>query len=204
MMNVNIANAIVLRPNICIVANEQSPHFESKVKAMLDSLEQISVGKRLIEKIGNAAHTIYIKQGNDFYCYRQNEDAKILGKGCASVITCPDSSENDIYHTASLTLASKPPLVDFAHELIHAYHNSRGKNARNLFRCDTLVWSNDEEYHTIMGFPSKKPDRKTPKITENAILAALGLPERFGHKGPPSLKPVLCELPSPKGEGFQN
>lgn len=192
---INISNTKILRQNIYLSIDERFPSFESQVRSALDSLEQIEIGKRLIEKIAGASHKIFIKQGKGFYCCKENGDAEISGKGCRSLIIFPDLDpiENRTYYTAQLSLALKPGFVDFAHELIHAYHNSKGKNAKDIFRCDTLVWIRDEEYHTIMGFPSKKINRKTPKITENAILAAIGLPERFGYVSSSSIKPVLYQ-----------
>jgi len=195
MINLNANNTIMIRPNIYLSCDEESLRLENAVRNALDSLEQIPIGKQLIEKIGNAPHKIYIKKGKDFFCVKENDDAENPGKGCRSVILFPDlnSIENRTYYTAKLSLERKPAFVDFGHELIHAYHNSKGKRVINIFRCDTLIWSNDEEYHAIMGFPSKKENRKTPKITENAILSSLGLMERFGHISQSSIKPVLYQ-----------
>ena len=76
-----------------------------------------------------------------------------------------------------------PKHVILFHELTHAYHNLSGKRATSLL-TDPLVWESDEEYKTIVGFPSKNKNRTTPKITENAFRKAEGLPERFGSWGP--------------------
>lgn len=79
-----------------------------------------------------------------------------------------------------------PIFLCLAHELIHAYHNSYGKNARGSAHypsVDPVLWTDKEEYHTIVGFPSKKAVRTLPKITENAIRRAFGFHERFSHLG---------------------
>jgi len=79
---------------------------------------------------------------------------------------------------------SLPKHVILFHELTHAYHYLSGKRACSQF-CDPLAWESDEEYKTIIGFPSKK-NKTTAKVTENAFRKAEGLPERFGSSGPPS------------------
>jgi len=194
MICLNVNNTLMLRPNIYLSMDDPSPDLENQVQTALSTLEKNPIGKRLIEKIGNSFHNIYIKQGEKFSCYGKNGDCQILGKGCSSEITFPREDSNyKKYYTTQLSLASKPIFVDLAHELIHAYHNSSGKNAKNFFRCETLVWIKDEEYHTIMGFPSKKMDRTTPKITENAILSSLGLPERLGYINPSFITPVFYQ-----------
>jgi hypothetical protein len=48
-----------------------------------------------------------------------------------------------------------------------------------------------------MGFPSKNPERKPPKITENALLAELKLKERMGHLNAKVLENHLCHSRSP-------
>jgi len=187
----NINETLVLRPRIYLIPEMNQPEFESSVKYALCALEKIPIGKRLIEKVGNSKHEVFIQFTKDFFsCVMQNESlACTLGKGCNSIIEFSISNrKNSEYPTTTLKKATRPSYIDFAHELIHAYHNTQGKNARLGTKCDKFVWSNDEEYHTIMGFISKKTGRKSPKITENAILSALGLPERFGHASFENLK----------------
>lgn len=58
-----------------------------------------------------------------------------------------------------------------------------GKNAKTC-RTDPILWESDEEYKTIIGFPSKKSFRNKPKITENSFRMADNIPERFGSWNP--------------------
>jgi hypothetical protein len=178
----DIGGAIPLRHNIFLKVDENAPeNFLSSVRSSLDIIETTSVGRRLIEKIGTATHPIFIQYAQQ----NSSELQEIQGSRMRGVGTCTIISHSSLnssrYISTHCLPAVKPSFAILAHELIHAYHNSVGKNADNTHRCDSFVWANDEEYHTIMGFPSKKPGRLTPKITENAILAELGLPERFGE-----------------------
>lgn len=177
-------NTIELKTNIYIYVEqnkELNQKFENSVRSSIDSLESLQIGKRLLEKIAKSTHPILIKASTgEWRCMAvDGKSACTLGKGSASVISY--SVELPSYLTITLATATRPTFINFAHELIHAYHNSKGKCADNLHTVDRMVWTDDEEYKTIMGPESKNPNRKTPKITENAILAACGLPERFSH-----------------------
>lgn len=89
-----------------------------------------------------------------------------------------------------------PKHVVLFHELTHAYHYLSGKRA-NTILSDCLVWKSDEEYKTIMGFPSKKK-KTTPKITENAFRKVENLPERLGSYAPlddsKEAKMIFCRM----------
>lgn len=54
-------NSIVLRPNIFFITEEKNSQFENSVRSSISSLETLSIGRRLLEKIGRASHPIYIK-----------------------------------------------------------------------------------------------------------------------------------------------
>lgn len=60
-----------------------------------------------------------------------------------------------------------------AHELIHAEHNAAGRNKRNLAATDS-AYSNREEEETIATGSG---------VTENALRAEHGMPDRHGHAG---------------------
>ncbi|MBS0656111.1 MAG: hypothetical protein JSR46_10065, partial [Verrucomicrobia bacterium] len=151
--------------NISVRYDSRFPFFIARVKADIELLKKSPVGARLIQKIGECATTILI-------LYNPEHD------GCG-LIKSPDSifSLVLVSYSASRSVSlvsgdckplNDPPFIFLAHELIHGYHHARGKAATSHL-CDKLVWTNDEDYHTIMGFPSKKQNRSPPKITENAI-----------------------------------
>jgi len=172
-----------IRPNMFAIKQEG---FVDHLKKAVEELEKLPIGKRLLEKIQKTKYRIYFKSFHENACVPLDRDkAKEKGNGCSSIVFCSSaqlaSGIGEQYITADLQSKERPFFVDIAHELIHACHNATGRCASNNDRSDSLVWSNDEEYHTIMGFPSKHSDRKHPKITENAILSAIGLPERFSH-----------------------
>lgn len=167
------------RPNIYVfpgLRDTPSSFDEATLESWFEALEKIPVAQRLLEKIGRGPHPIFITSGLVGTTFLGELE---LRKGCSSIISF--SGRGTSYISPDGTSCFCPNFVSLAHELIHACHNSYGKNRTFSTGCDSTVWTDPEEYHTIMGFPSKNPDRKTPKITQNAILAALGLPERISH-----------------------
>ena len=161
-----------VRQNIYVEENALHPHFVGAVRSTLDRLEETSTGRRLIEKIGSTTHRVFINHAKDPCVTFTEQD---------SFVYHPEPSSGYHYIATNLSLIPRPSSAVLAHELIHVYHHTKGKLAPNAGRSDGMVWSNDEEYHTIMGFSSKKIGRTIPKITENAILSEMGLPERFSH-----------------------
>ncbi|MEC7839753.1 MAG: M91 family zinc metallopeptidase [Chlamydiota bacterium] len=167
-------NSVEPFKNIFIVKEKTNIHFQREVKELLEHIESNAIGKRLLEKVQRFSckifilsdeidHTIGLKQGHDVVigCSRKN-------------ISVTNIEGRSIFEPAYLSLF---------HELVHAYHNVSGKLADSNI-VDPLVWTSDEEYKTIVGFPSKKKNRAKVKITENAFRKVEGLPERFGHCDP--------------------
>jgi hypothetical protein len=66
-----------------------------------------------------------------------------------------------------------PVWLILGHELIHAEHNAAGRNKRNLAATDS-AYSNREEEETIATGAG---------VTENALRAEHGMPDRHGHAG---------------------
>lgn len=178
-----------IRPNIYVITRRNTPHsFKAMVKSSLEALEKTAVGRRLLKKIERGSHPIFITSGSET-CSSTDSDqhgATIRGKGVPTFIFY--SGLNATYISSEGRSVLYPNFVTLGHELIHSLHNSYGKSAKKGIQCDRIVWSTDEEYKTIMGFPSKTGTKKEPKITENAILSALGLPERISHYGGEVLK----------------
>lgn len=144
--------------------------FVNNIKIALNHLSTAEVGNRLLRKIADGHHTIYIKHNSNDNSARGTEDGCIRGRGCNTFIeiSCSD------LHTES------PFFIRLAHELIHGYHNSYGK-CLNSSILEKNVWENDEEYNTIVGLTSNKINRKRPKITENAIRLEHHLSERTSY-----------------------
>ena len=66
-----------------------------------------------------------------------------------------------------------PPFIGMAHELVHAMHNGRGKNRRNLPSPKDDDWDNLEEYRTIFA----------GKTSEQTMRHQYGLATpRYAHK----------------------
>jgi len=170
-----------VRPYIFVKIDEDTTSFFERVKNDLDIIEANPIGKRLIEKIEKSAHVIIIKSAEYCFCNPVDPmDTCCLGKGTASVIgySLLDYATPISYQCKPI---ETPPFVHLVHELMHGLHNSRGKTATTN-HCDRLVWTDDEEYHVIEGFPSKKGGRTKPKISENAFRVAQGLQRRFSHR----------------------
>lgn len=173
---------IETRKNI-FIHDLDCPSFIDSVELDLDLIEKNPIGKRLIEKIGELSHKINIihfSEGN--YSGPINIlNARTPGKGSSSIIWYSISKQTHHYLSFQCeSIEETPRFVNLVHELIHGYHNGRGKKP-NSIHCDQIAWSNDSEYKVIMGFPSKKIERAIPKITENAFRLAQGLQPRFSH-----------------------
>jgi hypothetical protein len=170
-----------MRPNIYLVTKPNTPaSFRATLESSLEQIEKTHIGKRLLEKIRESPHPFFIAfDESRNHCADPPEGTQIPGRGWSPLIYY--SGQDTQYLTTDGTCATRPNFVAFFHELIHAYHFSKGKDVRSGTVCDKMVWKTDEEYKTIIGFPSKNQTRKTPKITENALLAELGLKERMSH-----------------------
>lgn len=186
-MSLDLSNAQQIRPNIYVDTNDVD--FLEHVKSDLTVLESREVGKRLITRISRGKHAVHISRGKDNYCVTLDRLASCTrGKGSSSKISYSLKPHHRVdFRGKEYTV---PPFFVLAHELIHAYHGSNGKDAitQGLAECSSAWWKNREEIHTIRGFPSKNPSRNKPKISENAILAEHGYPERFGHISADALK----------------
>ena len=185
-MCTHINRITIVRPFIQVPDN--SPFiFRKLVSSSLDRVEETQVGKRLLRKIeASAKHVVIIQNPQDIrgtpdfhkLLARMSEDSFMhLNLADAPNFTFIRYSglPTRVISTDFLPI-DMPPFLNLAHELIHASHCVDGARAPDLGRANKLVWSNDEEYNTIMGFPSE-----SPSITENAFRAELGLPERFSH-----------------------
>jgi hypothetical protein len=166
-----------IRPNIFIPPEEADPLFNREVKILIEKIEANVIGNRLLEKIGLHPPAIHIFYGKEDRCTLVRAKEKTIP---LTIIEC--SMKDTRCFSAKGESIPLPKHVILFHELTQGYHHLSGKSATSNF-SDPLVWGSDEEYKTIVGFPSKK-GKTTPKITENAFRFAEGLPERFGSVDP--------------------
>lgn len=165
--------------------------FILKVQAAMNEITSKEVGQRLIRKINQGKHIIWIYNSEDEGASSRaiNQPMhRIRGVGACTRIELKVQEIEDLIGFRGEKIPS-PFHIMLAHELIHGYHNSRGKCRgkqlipdKNQQVIDFVeIWGNEEEYSTIIGLPSKKPDRKIPKISENAIRQEHGLVARFSY-----------------------
>ena len=173
--HITLPDSELIRPNIYLLNQPNIPsNFREMVHSSLERLEKTRKDSHLV--------LITYDPTNTRNCHNLF-DSTSAGKGSSTLIFY--SGLESSYFSADGTSVTQPNFVGLAHELMHAHHASKGKAADLGTECDMMVWTHDEEYKTIVGFPSKNPARKTSKITENALLAELGLLERIGHGFPP-------------------
>lgn len=166
-----------IRPKIFIPTQKENPFFHRNIKTLIKDVECNPIGTRLLEKIELSPLPIYLTKGNESQTlvYAQNNHISKI------VIQC--SMDSTVCVSTQAKWIPCPKQVILFHELTHAYHYCSGKGATSQI-TDPLVWGCDEEYKTIVGFPSKKPGRTKAKITENSFRQAEHLPERFGSWPP--------------------
>lgn len=168
-----------IRPNIYVTPSLNLPNFSSQVKELIEHIDSNPIGHRLLEKISQCtSHHINILHSSKDLTISSSSKKHVIVNCSLTNLSCFSSRGETI---------PIPNYVVLFHELTHAYHVLYKKRSVT-HQADPLIWASDEEYHTIMGFPSKNPGRTTPKITENAFRKAEGLPERFGHIRPETLQ----------------
>lgn len=158
-----------VRPGIIIPRKRMGLEFNQVIKESLEKIAKNRVGQRLFQKLEKNKAKIFIVPG----------EFSVQGYKGSSLYIGISLTQNSSYHTLDGSIQQRPIHVTLFHELVHAYHAITGKRTTSTL-IDPLIWTNDVEYKTIMGFPLKK-GKKTAKITENAFLKAEGLPERIGH-----------------------
>jgi len=183
--NFNHIEYIKVQENVFIQLNNNPPLlFINKVCDAFKMLSNKEVGNRLITKIGKGKHIVVIKYSKDSDYTR----AKMANYACMKGFGSDSKIKITEYSSSALDFDAKgisiPFFIKLAHELIHAYHNSYGKNIKwkDSSRCKE-DWTNPEEIKTVMGAGYGNYARSKPKICENAIREEHGLPLRFSHHG---------------------
>lgn len=166
------------QPNIYI-DKSISPSFYATVIRDLAILKTTFTGNRLLYKVAQGLHAIYITYGPDNLAIPHSASFSLPHQGCGTTIHF--SAEPFIFGREGLSLEVAPSYLILAHELIHAYHIQRGKSPYSCYYVDPSLWKTDEEYRTIIGFPTKKKERENPKITENTLRKELGFPPRMDY-----------------------
>ena len=162
-------------------------NFVDKIKSDLKTIDSKPVGHRLIKRIKGSDHPIYIHFNASENCAAAHNGprSRMRDFGCATTVFYNPDKPSSLYDING-KVTKYPTWTSLAHEMIHAYHNQNGKNYTNRqCKVDKAIWSNAEEYHTMMGFPSKNPYRspKRPKISQYAIHLEHNIVPRFGHIG---------------------
>ena len=182
LANYTIPSYVQLFNNIFVQSNSvEYPNFLEETKEDFKTILLGEVGQRLIKKIEQGQHAVFIEYGKN--CKGKAFDGTLSrsrGWGADTVIHYDCTAQN-VFDCKGSSIES-PRFIKLAHEMIHALHNSYGKNAQAL-KCkhNNFFWKSQEEFKTIFGNPSKNLNRKRPKITENAIRAERGLEERCSH-----------------------
>ncbi len=164
-----------IRPNIFVHREKDCPDFRGRTMTLITHIEANPIGRRLFEKINRCVSQIYICHGKtDATHFWHADDAVIYP--VQLITTLSDSDDGGCVSMRGEKIPH-PAHVSLFHEMVHAYHSlSENGLSHQAQYCDPMVWSTDEEYRTIMGFPWEEEE-----ITENAFRRAERLTERFGH-----------------------
>ena len=165
-----------VRPNISILLSGSDALFFKKISNLIDAIEKNPIGKELINRIEKAVSSrVFI-----FHSFKESF-CKLFRERCGNIALlmfdfsdCPQEPE--------LIPPEISIKVALAHELIHCYRFFSDKMFNTIqgpcfFEVDSFIWSNFEEYCTIVGDPTEEK----PLIAENAFRYYEGLPERFSH-----------------------
>lgn len=148
--------------NIIIDPNGAPEGFVSQVEALVQKVQELHIGKRLLEEVAKAKTPVSIKYEKDCAGQVSNRTIEL------------DLEKMVTYVDIDLQKHELPNFVRLAHELIHVLHHMTNTNCREENRTDRMIWTNDEEYSTIVGFTEDA-------ITEHAFERELGIPLRLGH-----------------------
>jgi hypothetical protein len=158
------------------------PDFLGKITQNLRTLESREVGYRLIDRILRASHPVWIYYRDEKCHTRWKGDGlfstrRVRGTTSKNMKFSPEGAHGTGAEAwieldpKAYDTAISPFFINLGHELIHAYHIVYGKVALLKYG-----YPQDEEFHTVFGFASKKPHRTQPKISENALRYEHHLP----------------------------
>lgn len=157
------------------------PGFRARVLPMFARLLSRPTGRRLLHDLIVGAHLVKIvpsdsrvgAQARTTLPALENADGSAGAGAITMVEVDEDLSDTDLvaFDAAGNEIAS-PAFIVLGHELIHAQHNQRGRNANSL-PGSTKAYPNGEEEQTIA----------SGDLTENDLRAEHGVELRHGHRG---------------------
>ena len=155
--------------NISIDPCEAPEGFFEQAEEALLKIHELNIGKRLFERIAKVDFPVTIN-------YRKGCMGLCVVQGCANALNVAikiDFNTAVTYPDLNLQEHILPSFVSLAHELIHAMHHTTDTNCAGD-RADKLIWTDDEEYNTMVGFTEDA-------ITEHAFERELRIPLRLSH-----------------------
>lgn len=159
--------------NIFCYYNNYSPfNFVEKINECILNINSGCIGRKLIKKIENGKYRVLIRYENgkiEARSFKINETNE--GPSIINISKTPD------FFGIRGERIKCPTYIALAHELIHAYRFSRGKDQDIESMKKIKYWENENELIVITG----DPKQKYPRISENGIRKEHGLPLRFSH-----------------------
>ncbi len=161
--------------------------FRLETLANFSRLLASQAGRHLVDELNAGGHTVEVAMTReDMACSRLTgvvdtegllgNDGK-AGTSVGSRVHMPSGkrarASNEAMSTENGNYLNDPPFIGMAHELVHAMHNGRGKNRRELPSPKDEDWDNLEEYRTIFA----------GKTSEQTMRHQYGLATpRYAHK----------------------
>lgn len=158
--------------------------FQAEILAHMAKLLAKPVGRGLVTNLVNGATAVTIRpSSSQIYgggnAIRggsgtlENTDGTAGSGGTTIIQIDPGLKDSDVVvYDKDGNEINLPVFITLGHELIHAQHNSEGRNRRNNTASDTS-YSNQEEEETIA----------TGGLTENDLRTEHGMTLRHGHAG---------------------
>ncbi|MDO5428592.1 M91 family zinc metallopeptidase, partial [Parabacteroides sp.] len=169
------------------------PDFKEKMIVSIKKLIQKELGRKLIMDIAKGGFAVTIRPSNEDTephanpTWREREETgnrtgernekEEPGEGVEATVVIPAAMDDSSFqcYNADFELCDEPLFVILGHELIHAYHMTKGEAYSNSIKPDTdPEYDNKEEEKTIA---------TDPLFSENMIRTEHGFMPRFGHDG---------------------
>ena len=176
------------------LSKSTSEELQNSVHTALKIIASKPVGQRLLKKIDEGKYWVLITSLEDSDTSPETRTfgpgGNISGMGCPSIISISEKHnftligyKHKLYST-DLSPIAAPFWISLAHELIHAYHNSYGRNCQRQdleLPFKRNVWKSPEELKTITGWSGIEDEggRVRQAISENAIRLEHNLPLRY-------------------------
>jgi hypothetical protein len=155
--------------------------FKAKIMGCFGQLLSMPAGRGLVAGLVNGSQVVTIGPTSSRKIASATRGAGSLenadgsagtGGGTTIRFDADLTDESVVAFDATGKELAAPIWSILGHELIHAEHNAAGRNRRNLAPKTSAAYGNREEEETIATGSG---------VTENALRAEHGLPNRFGH-----------------------